>query len=184
METSRARLVAALARHEPADATEARHREAIIALVAGSSACFDRTHYRPGHVTGSAFVVDAASGTVLLHRHRRLGRWLQFGGHDDHEHDPLRTALREAREESGLTDLTPLDSAILDLDVHAIEATAREPGHEHHDVRYALLTRTPTGIAPAAAESRDLAWLSLAEADARMAEAGGTRALSRLARLV
>ena len=90
---------------------------------------------------------------MLLHHHRRLDRWLQLGGHDEGEHDPLQTALREAREESGLLDLTPLSAAILDIDVHEIPAGRSEPAHLHHDVRYALQTSTPDAIAQVDAES-------------------------------
>ena len=127
MDAARQALHDALLAHEPADDAERRDRDAIAALVAGTPRCFDRGFYTPGHVTGSAFVVDAGTGRVLLHHHRRLDRWLQLGGHDEGEHDPLQTALREAREESGLTDLTPLQTAILDIDVHEIPAGRSEP---------------------------------------------------------
>jgi 8-oxo-dGTP pyrophosphatase MutT (NUDIX family) len=180
MDPARQALLDALQAHEPADDDERRDRDAIAALVAATPRCFDRDLYEPGHITGSAFVLDAGSGRVLLHHHRRLDRWLQLGGHDDGEHDPLRTALREACEESGLTDLAPLSPAILDLDVHAIPAAKGEPPHRHHDVRYALVTRTPDGITHTS-ESHDLQWFRLEEAARRMAEPGADRALRRLA---
>ena len=125
-----------------ADEAERRDRDAVAALVAAPTGASTGRFYTPGHITGSAFVVDAASGRVLLHHHRRLDRWLQLGGHDDGEHDPLATALREGREESGLLDLRPLSTAILDIDVHEIPAGRSEPAHLHHDVRYALQTST------------------------------------------
>jgi len=172
----------ALAAHEPADDEERRDRDVIAALVAATPRCFDRDLYDPGHLTGSAFVLDARSGKVLLHHHRRLDRWLQLGGHDDGEHDPLATALREAREESGLTDLTPLTTAILDVDVHAIPAARGEPPHLHHDVRYALVTRT-AGAIEQVPESLALEWFPLDEAARLMDEPGADRALRRLAAL-
>jgi 8-oxo-dGTP pyrophosphatase MutT (NUDIX family) len=184
VDEARAALLAELVAHPVADAAEGRHRAAMVALVRGSEACFDRTHYRPGHITGSAFVVDRLRRRVLLHEHRRLGRWLQLGGHDDGDRDPLATALREAREESGLTDLTALDGAILDLDVHVIPAHGAEPAHEHHDVRYALATESPLALDPGVAESQCLMWFTFEDAAARLGEDGGRRALSRLARLV
>lgn len=184
MDRARQQLLAALSAHVPADDDEGRDRDAIAALVAGSARCFDRDFYTPGHVTGSAFLVDPASGRVLLHHHRRLGRWLQLGGHDAGEHDPLATALREAAEESGLTDVEPLSPAILDVDVHEIPAARGEPAHLHHDVRYALRTASPEAIARDDAESLDLAWLPLDEAARRMAEPGADRALRRLAELL
>lgn len=184
MDAARQALHDALLAHAVADDAERRGRDAVAALVAGTDRCFDRHLYVPGHITGSAFIVDAGSGRVLLHHHRRLGRWLQLGGHDEGEHDPLQTALREAHEESGLPDLTPLSTAILDVDVHEIPAKRSEPTHLHHDVRYALGTSTPEAIAQVEAESLALAWLDPAEAARRMAEPGADRALRRLVALL
>ena len=42
---------------------------------------------------------------VLLTHHRKLGSWLQLGGHADGERDFARVALTEAEEESGLPGL-------------------------------------------------------------------------------
>ena len=145
--------------HEPADDDERRDRDAIAALVPPPRAASTASSTTPGHVTGSAFVLDAASGQVLLHHHRRLDRWLQLGGHDDGEHDPLATALREAREESGLPDLRPLTAAILDVDVHAIPAGrgAAAPA-PRRPLRPAARRRNRSS---SGAESLALAWLPL-----------------------
>ena len=180
----RAALQAALLAHVPADAAEARDRDAMLALVGAEPACFSRTTYDPGHFTGSLFVVSEADGRVLLHHHRRLGRWLQMGGHDEGELDPARTALREGREESGLPDLVLLSPAILDLDVHAIPAARGEPPHAHFDVRYAAVTRSADEARADEAESLGLAWLTPAEAARRMREPGALRALAKVARLL
>ena len=184
LDPSRAALLAALLAYGPADEAEARDREAMHALVASEPACFARTTYAPGHFTGSLFVLSADDGRVLLHQHRRLGRWLQMGGHDEGESDPAATALREGREESGLSDLELLSPAILDLDVHPIPAGKGEPPHAHFDVRYAGLTRSASAARADEAESLGLAWLPLREAARRMGEPGAFRALAKAARLL
>jgi 8-oxo-dGTP pyrophosphatase MutT (NUDIX family) len=184
LDRARAALRDALLRHTAADKHEETHQEAILRLVESEPACFSRRMFTPGHITGSAFVVCRSMGKVLLHHHRRLNAWLQLGGHDDGEHDPRATALREAAEESGLKDLSLLQDEILDLDVHDIPAGKGEPPHEHHDVRYALLTRTPETIQRDAGESLDLAWFTLGEAAKKMNEPGARRALARLAKLL
>lgn len=177
---ARAALFGALLRHVPADEREAEDRAAILRLVESEPACFSRTTFAPGHITGSAFVVCRATGLVLLHHHRRLDAWLQLGGHDENESDPRATALREAREESGLEDLTLLTPDILDVDVHDIPAGKGEPPHKHLDVRYALVTERPDTIRRDAAESIDLRWFALDDAARTMNEPGARRALSRL----
>ena len=183
-DAARAALSSALRGHVPADAREAEDREAILRLVETEPACFSRHTFAPGHVTGSAFVVCLSAARVLLHHHRRLNAWLQLGGHDDGERDPRATALREGREESGLTDLTLLSPDILDVDVHDIPAGKGEPPHKHHDVRYALVTEHPDAIKRDAAESLDLAWFTLEEAAEKMNEPGARRALARLRALL
>lgn len=181
---ARTLLADALRRHAPADAAEAAHRDAILALVETEPACFSRTTWVPGHVTGSAFILRPDTGAVLLHHHRRLDAWLQMGGHDDGEHDPAATALREGAEESGLPDLTFLSPGILDLDVHEIPARKDQPAHRHHDVRYALATRTPDAILRDAEESLDLRWFALDEAERLMDDPGASRALEKIRRLL
>jgi 8-oxo-dGTP pyrophosphatase MutT (NUDIX family) len=149
-------LDAYLQRH-PGDATVvARTRS----LVHGRADCFERTCL-PGHVTGSAWVVSADFEQVLLTHHRKLGRWLQLGGHADGDPDPLRVALREAREESGLERLHPAPPGsvgILDLDVHAIPALGAEPAHDHHDLRFLFVAEAGQDLR-ISDESNDLRWV-------------------------
>ena len=63
---------------------------------------YHRDHL-PGHITGSAWVVNPASSKVLLHHHRNLDKWLQPGGHTDGDANVLSVAMRELEEETGLT---------------------------------------------------------------------------------
>ena len=83
-----------------------------------------------GHFTGSAWLVDRAGTRVLLTHHRKLGRWLQLGGHADGDDDLARVALREAEEESGLAGLV-LEPGVFDLDRDLIPARGADPEHWH-----------------------------------------------------
>lgn len=136
-------------------------RTRMLALLDGTPDCFLRTSF-PGHFTGSALVVDADGGRVLLHHHRKLDRWLQFGGHCDGEEDVLRTAQREALEESGIEGLVLASARPFDLDIHTIPARGEEPAHEHFDIRYMLIA--PEGAAfVQSAESHELRWFTAPE---------------------
>ena len=53
-----------------------------ISFVEENEDCFERS-LTIGHVTGSAFIIDNGCGQVLLTHHKKLGRWLQPGGHAD-----------------------------------------------------------------------------------------------------
>jgi 8-oxo-dGTP pyrophosphatase MutT (NUDIX family) len=121
----------------------------------------------PLHFTASALVVDRATRRVLLRWHSRHELWLQVGGHGDAgESDPLAIALREAAEETGLTDLVPWpDASLRHAVVCYVRPSAAEPEHEHADLRYILATQSPDAIAPED-EHSPLRWLTVDEARA------------------
>lgn len=142
--------------------------ERIRALVAAHADCFERS-CRPGHVTASALVTTPERDRALLVHHRKLGRWLQPGGHADGETDVAAVALREVREESGLPHVRLADDALaplpLDLDVHVIPArydaagALVEDAHEHHDVRFLVIAEGD--LAPQASdESHAVRWFT------------------------
>jgi len=108
-------------------------------LLSGRANCFERDCFRPGHVTGSAWLVDDSGEHVLLTHHRKLNAWLQLGGHSDGDPDTAAVAQREAEEESGLA-AELLSRAILDIDVHEIPARKADPAHFHFDVRFVLVS--------------------------------------------
>jgi 8-oxo-dGTP pyrophosphatase MutT (NUDIX family) len=158
--TGRELLLEALRAHAPADEREAAMLARIVAFVQAHEDCFERS-LLVGHVTGSAWVVNPERTHALLVHHRRLGRWLQPGGHCDGSPDVLATALREVLEETGIR-ATPVMPAIFDVDAHEIPARGAEPAHVHYDIRYlaeAPLTAEPV-VSP---ESRDVRWVALEE---------------------
>jgi len=67
-----------------------------------------------GHLTASAFILDATSEHLLMIHHKRLDRWLQPGGHiDPHDTSLHAAAIREASEETGLEKevLSPIETS-------------------------------------------------------------------------
>jgi 8-oxo-dGTP pyrophosphatase MutT (NUDIX family) len=138
-----------------------------------SDDCFERTHL-PGHLTGSGLLVTPDWGQCLLTHHRKLGRWLQLGGHADGDPRVDVVALREAQEESGIDDvsfscygnifgLPGAERLILDIDIHSIPARKDEPEHEHYDVRYLVETAHPERL-KISPESTELRWFPIEEA--------------------
>lgn len=162
-----ASIIRMLEAHQPADDKEAADIELIKRLIAEHPDILNRS-CEVGHITASAMIVDRASRRTLLHFHKRMGRWLQVGGHVEYETDIAAAALREAREETGLTDLEfyPATAAVppIDFDVHTVPRRFKTPEHLHLDFRYLLLTRQPESIAPDAGESTQIRWVSFDEA--------------------
>jgi len=183
MSASRGPLPDMLARYRPQDQAEAADVERVRALAESADDPWQRSI--PLHVTASALIVHPDSGRVLLRWHQRQRAWLQVGGHaDPGETDPLAIALREAEEETGLTDLVPWpDAQLRHVVVVPVPASGREPAHEHADLRFVLATRTPDA---ARAETRDapLRWLSPRQAREISAEANLQETVSRAERLL
>lgn len=116
-----------------------------------------RKPHRPDHLTASAVVLDPAGEQVLLVLHRKVGLWLQPGGHvEDGDRSLAEAALREATEETGVTGLV-VDPTPCDLDRHPAPCGARD----HLDVRFLVLAPGP--VAPVVSEeSLDVRWWPIA----------------------
>ena len=153
--TALAQAVEAYIQRYPAEHEVA---ERFLAFVLREPMCFHRSTVE-GHITGSAWVVDGRLDHTLLTHHRKLNKWLQLGGHADGDHDVVRVALTEAREESGIADVRLLHPEIFDLDIHIIPARPGEPEHLHYDVRYVILAGHSEHVV--SDESHDLSWVPI-----------------------
>ena len=161
-------LLERLRRHRAEGPDEAAHLAAIVAFVAAHEAPFDR-RIAHGHLTASAFVLSRDGGSVLLLHHRKLDRWLQPGGHaEPGEGIGEEVALRECREETGITGLVlhPEAPRPLDVDVHAIPGHGRDPAHLHLDLRYVVIAPEGAALLRSAKETNAHARLPLESATA------------------
>lgn len=166
-------LVLLLDRHTATDAKEGEDLATMRAYARTLEAPFSRAQ-EEAHFTGSAVVVTSDGQRVCLVHHAKLHRWLQPGGHADEADgfDIERTALREAREETGCeVGLHPAAPRPLDVDVHAIPARKSEALHRHLDVRFLVVAKNPDALAHDPNESFGAQWLGWDEALARADEA-------------
>jgi 8-oxo-dGTP pyrophosphatase MutT (NUDIX family) len=161
---------------------EREAREKMVELLDSTSECFLRSSF-PAHFTGSAFVVNADGSRALLHHHRKLDRWLQFGGHCDGDEDVLRVAQREALEESGIGGLIIASARPFDLDIHEIPAHKAEPAHWHYDVRFVLIA-PEDAVHTTSAESKELRWFTADEMEALALDTGLLRMVQKWRDLV
>lgn len=110
-------------------------------------------------------------GKVLLHRHKKLGKWLPAGGHLEPNETPPEAALREAKEETGLT-IAFIEQENLKIDapnavsfprpflclLENIPTYKDQPAHEHIDFIY--LAKPVESIDPIG----DFQWFTFEEA--------------------
>ncbi|MCZ9882960.1 NUDIX hydrolase [Arthrobacter sp. B2a2-09] len=113
------------------------------------------------HVTGSCFVFSPEFDHVLLCFHRKGQFWVQFGGHvESKDASVAEAAQREAREESGISDLVLCSPAIVDLDRHDLHAGFSCTAH--WDVGFAAAA-DPDAEISVSDESEDVRWFPINE---------------------
>jgi 8-oxo-dGTP pyrophosphatase MutT (NUDIX family) len=164
--TDRRPIAAALDRFAP---VEERQFDALAEMRAALAAPADPADPAtlPAHFTAAGFVISATGPPrVLLVLHRKLGLWLPPGGHFDPADagDPLRAAVREVREETGVEAAPHPDApAPFDADAHTIPARPEMPEHRHLDVRYLLLADAGAPLRRQEAEALDVRWAPISD---------------------
>lgn len=157
----RRELLGLLDRHHSRFMDEAAFVQRTRQFVQAHEDCFFR-ELSPGHVTGSAWVVNPGRDKALMLHHRKHDQWFQPGGHADGDADILRVALRETAEETGLdaSHIRLVDRALFDVDIHTIAESPRGPRHRHFDIRF-LVEMDDNLALPGNDESHQVLWVPL-----------------------
>ena len=138
-------------------------------------------HTKPGQYdhTASAYIfrVDLIEPKVVLHRHRLLGCYMQFGGHIELSETPWQAIVHELREEVGY-DITQLSflqpekriKQLTNAVVHPVPVShsshpfnKKGSGHFHTDVGYAVIAHEDPKYTPDDGESTDIKLFSREE---------------------
>ena len=145
----------------PADAKEQADVAAMLHFLAVLTEPFSAWQHG-AHFTASALVVDADRSRTCLVLHRKLGLWLQPGGHVEADDASVGgAALREVHEETGLAAHLAAEVPV-HLDIHEIPERADMPAHLHLDVRF--LAIADGDDLTLSDESTDVRWWPIADA--------------------
>lgn len=128
-------------------------------------------HTQPGQHdhTASAYIIrtDFDEPKLMLHLHRKINKYLQFGGHIELDETPWHAIAHELEEESGysLDDLQLLQpsrriTSLGDAVVHPVPVShSTHPfgngiDHYHTDLAYAFIADRAPAIQPKEGESK------------------------------
>ena len=111
---------------------------------------------------------------VLMAYHKLYDSWAWLGGHADGDRDLLAVALREVREESGLTDVRPVSEQIYSLEILSVDGHEKwgryVSSHLHLNVTYLLEADPAAPICPKPDENSRVGWFSPEDAVAASSE--------------
>lgn len=147
-----------LEKYAPTDVDEILYKTRMLNFLNAYENCFERS-LAVGHFTGSCWLVNPNNTKFLLTLHKKVGLWLQPGGHADGNSNIAHVALKEGYEESGLKHIELVSAAIFDIDIHLFSSRKKEiSDHFHYDIRF-LLRASDENI-KISDESDDLRWFS------------------------
>ena len=169
-------LLSLLDSYSTQDIEESKMVEETRKFIVANSDCFERS-LLIGHVTASGWIVSENKQEVLLMHHRKLDRWFQPGGHCDGDPDVLLVAKKEVEEETGVKDPKLLSEGIFDVDIHLIPANAKDPAHNHYDIRF-LFEADKNMELVINMESKDVRWIPIQE----IAELNDSESILRMVR--
>ena len=147
----------------PGNEQEARDREIILQWLISGTEIITRNN-PAAHMTASAWVVSPDRRNVLMAYHNIYNSWAWLGGHADGDWDLRAVAAREAQEESGITDLTPLGD-ILSLEILTVDGHEKKgqyvSSHLHLNVTYLFEADPAAPLRAKPDENSGVAWISV-----------------------
>lgn len=158
-------LISALRQYRPYNEQEENDRRIMISVLEEDG---DSCLYRSGplyHFTASSWIVNADRTKALMVYHNIYDSWSWTGGHADGESDMLKTSIREAREETGLTSVVPVKEDIFSVEILGVAGHEKNgryvSPHVHFNVTYLLEADEREKTVPRSGENTAVSWFDI-----------------------
>jgi len=116
------------------------------------------------HVTASSMILNKEGDKVLMVFHNIYHSWSWTGGHADGETEPLQTALREAREETGIHGLKIL-GGLASVDILPVWGHMKKgehvSSHQHLNFSYLFEADEAESLRIKADENSQVGWIAI-----------------------
>lgn len=151
-------------KYRPCCEQERRDKELILSFLDRNQDAFLRSNLL-AHMTASAWIVNPERTKTLMVYHNLYDSWSWTGGHADGDEDLLAVALKEAREETGIEHVHPVNGEIYSLEVLTVDGHEKRgeyvPSHLHLNVTYLLEASEGDTLHICREENSGVAWFTL-----------------------
>ena len=163
----RQELLNQIEHYKPFNEQEEMDKLLVLNWIRNNANAFSREN-TVAHMTASAWVVNEDRSKVLMVYHNIYNSWSWLGGHADGETDLLAVALREVREEAGISHVRPVSEEIFSLESLTVDGHMKKgryvSSHLHLNVTYLLEADSKEAVSIKADENSGVAWFSPEEA--------------------
>ena len=160
-------LIRQIENYPPFSEQEEKDKALILGWISNNENAFSREN-TVAHITSSAWVVNKDRSKVLMVYHNIYNSWSWLGGHADGETDLLAVALREVKEEAGISHVSPVSEEIFSLESLTVDGHVKKgkyvSSHLHLNVTYLLEADSEEAVSIKADENSGVAWFSPEEA--------------------
>ncbi len=163
----RKELISKIKKYQPFNEQEEMDKALILNWIETQENAFSREN-TVAHMTASAWVVNKERNKVLMVYHNIYNSWSWLGGHADGETDLLAVAVREVKEEAGITNVRPVSDEIFSLESLTVDGHVKKglyvSSHLHLNVTYLLEADSEEAVSVKADENSGVAWFAPGEA--------------------
>lgn len=157
----------------PACEQEQRDQQLLLRWLSSGEDILTREN-ETAHLTASAWVVSPDRNFVLMAYHNLYDSWAWLGGHADGDADLRTVAAREAREESGIAQVTPLMDGPLSLEILTVDGHEKKgkyvSSHLHLNVTWLFEAEMNQALNVKPDENSGVAWIPVEEIASRSSE--------------
>ena len=164
---TREKLLKSIKEYKPFNEQEEMDKTLILNWIENNENAFLREN-AVAHITASAWVVNKDRSKVLMVYHNIYNSWSWLGGHADGETDLLSVAVREVKEEAGISNVRPVSDEIFSLESLTVDGHVKKgkyvSSHLHLNVTYLLEADSEEQVSVKADENSGVAWFTPEEA--------------------
>ena len=164
---NRQELLNQIEHYTPFNEQEETDKQLILNWIRNNTNAFSREN-TVAHMTASAWVVNQDKSKILMVYHNIYNSWSWLGGHADGETDLLAVALREVKEEAGISHVSPVSEEIFSLESLTVDGPGKKgkyvSSHIQLNGTYLLAADSEEAVSIKADENSGVAWFSPEEA--------------------